>query len=229
MFIRIILVGLAAFLTNVASAWADEPPVTENGCIEVMDAAVAAGVTATTAGEGTQFDRSTMEMRDELGGYAGTIRYYEGEEVVQEKVTHYTCDGRRLLIRYSVITPATGAGGRQNSYDPPLIAAILPLTEGESWAWQGTMNITSVALVDAWPAFQTGSVIDTETIETSAGSFETRRVHYVMSLTSPSGDLVLSHDSWFRTDPFMLEVRSSTTNGAHRETWDLESLAGGEE
>lgn len=229
MLMRPTLLSLAILAFGSAGATAQESSETDVGCGQVMDAAVAAGVTTTTVGEGTRFDRSTMVIRSELGGYAGTIHYFEGEDQVQEKVTHYICDGRRLLIRYSAITVITGVGGRQTSYDPPLVAAILPLTEGESWAWQGTMNVTTADFVDAWPAMQTGSVIGTETVETPVGSFETSRVLYVMSVTNAAGEVVLSHDSWFTTDPSMLEIRSSTTNGEHRETWALESLTGGEQ
>ena len=213
-----VLAGFALLVMLVVSAVAGAQDSDES-CREILQAVVDAELINNSVGEGTEFDRSTMEMQAEPGGFQGTISFFASEELVRLKIIHYLCDGRRFLIRDSLIRSMTGVGERHMAYDPPMVAMVLPLTEGEGWQWSGTMIVTAPDGGQDWPATQSGVVVDTETLDTPAGTFETLQVHYEMTITTDVGDVSLHHDSWYRTSPTLLEIRSSTTDGERTETW----------
>ena len=151
-------------------------------------------------------------------------RFIEGERMGQVTTTRLDCADGALRVLGSTRLSESGEITYRADHDPPIPHLVLPLVEGASWQWSGTIVLTTQATVHRVPAEAVATVMPTEVIETEAGRFEALHVRVELSMTREGVTTVTPHESWFSLEPYVVGLRSRTQFGDRIEEWTVSSI-----
>ena len=221
---RIALMMLA-LLPLTQSAVAQEAG---ESCLELMVRTEAQVLYA--EGEGTNTEdswrRSELFVAPEEGDaeFVGVNSYFDQDgQLARVTRTQLSCAGDVLLVHDTRAEDNEGQVDFHTRYSPPLPLISLSLDEA-ALAWEGTLSYEDEVASDLFVATQTGTVMEAETVETPAGSYETQHVRLMLTLSEGASTAMMQHDSWYVTEPFYIVPRSSTTRGGETELWTVRSI-----
>jgi len=156
--------------------------------------------------------------------YVQVNEYRDEAGTTWRGVDHLACRGRELQLHEFVTDTRTGA---VEDFEPALPWLRLPLREGETWSWRGTLTVGTEEdslQVDAAVDFEVGAP---QELVTSAGVFEAWPVGYDLSVGGRRPPRIHTI-SWYTSELVLVQRTREYFDAADQlertDRWEIERL-----